>query len=234
VIGHDRKPELARQCRDAVFETVASDLDVHDNRADFSSCKPFDHLVRALDEGIRISRPPWQDRHLGGWRPGHIPRELDINRQRTLARVSQDACDFVVRRRCIGQHRLIAGDLAINRHLGVHRTGLVVKNEAASSLARARRACDHNHGRAFSIGAGDGVDQIEGAGPKGDDGDTETTVIACRSIGCEANAGLVAQGIVGKDSAFLNDLEERQHEISWNPKNFASAVILQTLQQRCG
>src|SRR5271155_1380964 len=63
--GHDRKPELARQCRDAVFETVTSDLYVHDNRASFSGCQPFDHLVRALDEGIGISRTSWQDRHRG-------------------------------------------------------------------------------------------------------------------------------------------------------------------------
>jgi hypothetical protein len=44
-----------------------------------------------------------------------------------------------------------------------------------------------------------------------DDANSETTVIASRSVGCEANTGLAAQRIVRKDSAFLDDLEERQH-----------------------
>ena len=43
-------------------------------------------------------------------------------------------------------------------------------------------------------------------------------------IGRKADARLVTQRVVRKDSTLLNDLEERQHEVSRNPKDFMSAV----------
>jgi hypothetical protein len=49
----------------------------------------------------------------------------------------------------------------------------MMKDEAARALARALSARNHNNGRALCIGAGDGVDQVERTGSKGDDGDTE-------------------------------------------------------------
>jgi hypothetical protein len=45
-------------------------------------------------------------------------------------------------------------------------------------------------------------------------------VIARRGIRGEADAGLVAQREVPEDPAFLDDLEERQHEIAGNSEDF--------------
>jgi len=114
--------------------------------------KPFYDLVRTLDERIWIGQPACQDRYRGHRRPGHVSRKLNIDRQRTLTRVSQDAGDFVGRCRHIGQHCLVTGDLTIHRQLSVHRTHLMMKNEAACTLARTRGARDHDNGRAFGIG----------------------------------------------------------------------------------
>jgi hypothetical protein len=44
-------------------------------------------------------------------------------------------------------------------------------------------------------------------------------------ISRKADAGLVTQRVVRKDPTLLNDLEEWQHEVSRNPKDFMSAVI---------
>ena len=105
----------------------------------------------------------------------------------------------------------------------------MMKNEAAGSLTCRWGACDHNNRRAFGIGACDGVNQVEGAGPERDDGDTQTSVIARRRIGGKADSGLVAQRVMWKNPALLDDLEKGQHEIARNPKDFASAVVLQAV-----
>jgi hypothetical protein len=44
----------------------------------------------------------------------------------------------------------------------------------------------------------------------------------------------VAQREVREDPAFLNDLEERQHEIAGNSEDFPRAVIFEPLQERGG
>ena len=110
----------------------------------------------------------------------------------------------------------------------------MVHHEARGALARARRAGNDDDRRAFGIGAGNRVDQVEGAGPEGDDGDAESALITCRRIGRETDAGLMAQRVMRKNAALLDDLEERQHEIAGNPENFAGAVVLEALQQRGG
>ncbi len=95
--GHDRESELARQHCDSVFQTIAPDFYVHDDRGHFSGADLFDNLLRAFGQRIWIGRPPRQDRHGRGRRIGHIPRELDIDWQRSLPRASQDPCDFIGR-----------------------------------------------------------------------------------------------------------------------------------------
>ena len=80
----------------------------------------------------------------------------------------------------------------------------MVQQEAAGALARAGRAGDHHHRRALGIGAGDRVDQVEGAGAVGDDRDAEAAVIARRRIGREADRRLVAEREVRQDAAFLD------------------------------
>src|SRR6516165_226474 len=85
--GHTHwKPELACQRRDPFFETVAADFHVHNNRCPFSDGKPFNDLVRTLDERIWIGQPVCQDRYRGHRRPGHVSWRLNIDRQRTLTR----------------------------------------------------------------------------------------------------------------------------------------------------
>ena len=59
-------------------------------------------------------------------------------------------------------------------------------------------------------------------------------MVAGRGIGREADARLVAERVVRKDPAFLDHLEERQHEIARDAEDLAGAVVLQTLQQGRG
>jgi hypothetical protein len=110
----------------------------------------------------------------------------------------------------------------------------MVEEKSAGALARAGRARDRHHRRTLGIGAGDRVDEIEGAGPIGDDGDPEAAVEARRRVGGEADRGLVAERVMGKDAAVLDDLEERQHEIAGYPEDLAGAVVLEALQQYAG
>src|SRR5207245_8994291 len=82
------------------------------------------------------------------------------------------------------------------------------------------------------VGARDRIDQVEGTGPEGHDRDAEARVIACRRIGREAHARLMAQRVMRQDPALLDHLEEWQHEVSGNAENLARAVVLEALQQR--
>jgi len=109
----------------------------------------------------------------------------------------------------------------------------VVDHEPARALARSGGAGDDDDRRALGIGTRDRVHQIESTRPEGDDGDAEAAVVARRGIRGEAHAGLVAQRVVRQDSALLDDLEERQHEVARNSEDFTGAVVLQALQQ-CG
>ncbi len=167
----------------------------------------------------------------------HVARQLDIDRQRTLARAAQHARDLARRLRGIGEHGLVAGDLAKDRKLRVDRARLVMQHEAARALARAWRARDDDDRRALRVGARDGIDEVEGPGPEGHDRDAEARVIARRRVGREAHAGLMAQRVVRQDPALLDHLEERQHEVARNAEDLARAVVLEALQQRyrqCG
>ena len=164
----------------------------------------------------------------------HVARKFDIDRQRQFARAAQHARDLRGRGCGIGQHRLIAGDLPEDGELRVDGAGLVMQQEAAGSLARAGRARDHHHRRALRIGARDRIDDIEGAGAVGHDGDAEAAVIARRRIRCETDGRLVAQREIRQDVAFFDDLEQRQHEIAGNAEDLAGAVILQRGEQSMG
>src|SRR6185312_7991105 len=73
--------------------------------------------------------------------------------------------------------------------------------------------------------ARDRVDDIEGAGAIGHDRDAQAAVIACRGIRREADRRLVAQGEIRQDAAFLDHLEQRQHEVTGNAESLARAMI---------
>ena len=162
----------------------------------------------------------------------HVAWKLDIDRERALTRRAQYARDLGRRGRRIVQHRLVAGDFAEDRKLGINRAGLVMQQEAAGTLARARRARDHHDRRTLRIGAGDRIHHVEGAGTVGDDRDAEARVVACRRVRREADCRLVAECEMRKDAAFLDHLEQRQHEIAGNPEDFACAMVLESLQER--
>src|SRR5579864_8792398 len=138
------------------------------------------------------------------------------------------------RGRRIGEEDLIAGHFAIDRGLAVDRSRLVVQQEAAHALARARRTGYHDDWRALRIGAGDRIDKIERTGPVGCDRNAEPKVIARRGIGGEADGRLMAQREVRENPALLDHLVERQHEIARNAEDLARAVLLQAQQKRFG
>lgn len=195
-------------------------------------CEPCQDLLGAFGERAGIGRPARQRRHRRGPRADEVARRLDVNRQRLLARVAQHARDRLGRASGIVEHRLVAGDLAKHRELGVDAARLVMQQEAARALARARRAGDHHHGRALRVGAGDCIDQVERAGPIGDHGDAQALVIARGRVGREADPRLVAQRVVRQDARFLDRLVERKDEIARDAENLARAVLLQALEQR--
>ena len=148
--------ELARERGDALLDAVAADLDVDDDDRRCAPRQLRQDLVGAFGERVRIGRPrAAAPAPAAARRRHHVARQLDIDRQRTLARAAQHAGDVLRRGRRIGQHRLIAGDLAEHRKLGVDRARLMMQQEAARALARARRAGDHHDRRALGIGAGD-------------------------------------------------------------------------------
>ncbi len=105
---------------------------------------------------------------------------------------------------------------------------------AAGAFARARRAGDHHHRRAFGIGAGYRVHQVEGAGAVGDDRDAEAAVIARRGVGGEADRRLMTEREVRQHLAFLDDLEQRQHEVARDTENLPGAVSFQAFEQSGG
>ncbi len=131
----------------------------------------------------------------------------------------------------IGQHRLVAGDLAEYRELGVHGAGLMMQKKPALPLQRAGRACDHHHRRALGIGAGNRIDDVEGARAIGDDRDADPAMKAGRGIGGKADRRLMAQFEMRQDPRLLDRLVERQHEVARNAEDFTGAMRLERAQE---
>ncbi len=73
----------------------------------------------------------------------------------------------------------------------------MVNEQAAGPLGARWCPGEHDHRGAFGIGPGDGVDQVEGAGPVGDGGDAQAAVEANRGVGGEPDRRLVAERVEG-------------------------------------
>ena len=229
------RPSLRASVADPLLEAVAPDLHVDDDRRPAWRSASRSRISSAHSASASGSAARRGSSGTGRSRGAHhVARHLDVDRQRALAGAAQHARDLGGRRGRIGQHRLVAGDLPEHRELGVDRARLVVQQEPARALARARRAGDHHHRRALRIGAGDRIDQVEGAGAVGDDRDAEAAMVARRRIGREADRRLMAQRVVRQDPAFLDHLEQRQHEIARDAEDLAGPVILQPVEQRGG
>jgi hypothetical protein len=106
-----------------------------------------------------------------------------------------------------------------------------MQQEARDALARAGRARDHHDGRSLGIGARDGVDEVEGTGAIGDDGNAQAAVIARGGICRESHRRLMAQGDIRQDAALLDHLEQRQHEISGDAEDLACTMISERGEQ---
>ena len=193
-----------------------------------------ENFLGAFGERARIGRARRQMRHRFAARTHHVARQFDIDRQRQFQRAAQHAGDLGGRGRLVVEHRLVAGEFLEHRELGVDGARLVMQQIAAGAFARARRTGDHHHRRALGIGAGNRVHQVEGAGAVGDDRNTDPAVIARRGVGREADRRLMTEREVRKHIAFLDDLEERQHEIARDTENFPGAVSFQAFEQSGG
>ena len=106
-----------------------------------------------------------------------------------------------------------------------------MKQVSAGALASAWSARNHHNRRAFRIGAGDRVHQIEGSGSVGNHRYADATVVARRRVSRKAYGRFVAQREIRKNVAFFDDLEERQHEITRDAKNLPGAVVLEAFKQ---
>ena len=136
--------------------------------------------------------------------------------------------------RTLVEHGLVAGDLAEDGELAVHRARLMMQQKTARALARARRAGDDHDRRALGIGACDRVDEIERTRAVGHDSNADAAMIARGSVGSEADARLMAQLEMRQDAALFNHFVKRQNEITGNAENLFRAVILQSVQQSGG
>ncbi len=231
---HHRQAQLARERGDPRLDAVAPNLHVHHEHGRSGGGQLCDDLVGALGERGGIGGPPRQHRDGSGGGSHHVARQLDIDRERALARAAQHAGDLLRRGCRIGEDRLIAGDLLEHGKLGVDRARLVMQQQAAGAFARPRRAGDDDDRRALGIGAGDRVDEVEGACAIGDDGDAQARMIARRGVGGEADRRLVAQGEPGKNAALFHLLEKGEHEVAGNAEQFARPMRLQAMQQGGG
>ena len=232
--GDHRQRQLARQRRHLFLDAVAAHFDVHHQHRRFGTVDAGKDLFRAFGKRFRVGGALRQHRHRLDLGVHHVAGKLDIDRQRLLKRAAQHARDIGMRRGGIGQHGLVAGKFLEDRELAVDGARLMMQQEAAGALARARRAGDHHHRRALGIGAGDRIDQVEGAGAIGDHGNAEAAVIAHGGIGGEADRRLMAEGELRQDAGLFDHLVERQHEIARDAEDLPRAVILQALEQRGG
>ena len=233
--GRDhRQVQLACQRRDLVLDAIATDFHIDHRDRSGRRLDPLEDFIGTFGERARVRRPRRQ-RHDGlDFGCDHVAGKFEIDRQRHLAGAAQHARDQRRRGSGIGQHRLVAGDLPEHGELRVDSARLVMQQEAAGALARTRRARNHDNRRAFRIGARDGIDQIERAGAIGHHGDAETAMVARRGVRREAHRRLMAQREVRQDVAFLDDLEQRQHEVAGNAEYLVGAVIFQGLEQSGG
>ena len=113
----------------------------------------------------------------------------------------------------------------------------MVELPSRGALRDPRRAGDDHDRRAFGIGAGDRIHEIERPGAPGRDGNGDGRVEPCRRIGRETDRRFVAERVERQRAAFLDQLEERQDEVAGNAKDFLSALIAQSVKQgtaKCG
>ena len=192
--GRDhRHVELVGERGDPFLDAIAADFDVHDDDRRLGLREPRENLLCAFRHRIGVGGRALQHPHRRDLRHRHVAGKFDVDGQRTLARRAQHARDLGRRGFGVAQHRLIAGHLVENIRLRVDGARLMMQHEAAGPLARAGRARDHHHRRAFGIGAGDRVDQVEGSGPVGNHRDAEAAVIARGRVRREADRRLMAQ-----------------------------------------
>ena len=199
-----------------------------------ASPEPGEDLVGAFGKrvGIGAARAERGDRRRVGRH--HVARQLEVDRHRMIERVAQHPRDLAGRVRRIVEPNLIAGDLPEHAVLRVQGLGLVMEQKAAAALGRRRRARDHHHRRALGAGAGDRVDQVEGAGAVGDRSHAEPAADPRRAIRREAHARLVAQRVQRQNARFLDHLEERQSEIAGDSEDPGRTVVLERMEERFG
>ncbi len=131
----------------------------------------------------------------------------------------------------IVKYALRDGHFAEHPHLRAEVAHAMVEQGVVGRFADTRRTAYHHHRRALGIGAGNRIDEIEGAGAIGRNRNAEATMDARRRIRREAHGRLVAQLEMRQDLRILDHLVERQHEIAGDAEDLSCAMSLQGTQQ---
>ena len=222
--GDHRDAQPAGELGDLGLEPVAAHLDVDHDHRPLGLGQPGHDLVGAGGDGVGVGRR----RHVGRHRPAghahHVARQLEIDRPGLVDGGGEHAGDLGRRGGGVVEPRLGAGDLLVDAELRVERAALMVQQEARAALGPAGGAGDHDHRRLLGEGAGDRVDQVEGAGAVGDRGHADRAAEPPGGIGGEAHGRLVAQRVQRQDAALLDHLEERQREVAGDAEDLAGAV----------
>ncbi len=222
------------QFRHAVLKAVAAHLHPHHQHRAAGGTQPGQHFRRAGGHGLFVAGRGRVRGHRAAGHGGHVARNLQVHRARMLKTIAQHPPDDGGRGGRVVQDALVAGDLLIHAELRAHGLHLMVQQEAARPLRRARRAGQNHQRRLFREGLGHGVQHVDGPGPVGDGGHAEPPADACGGVGREAEARLVGQGDQRQDAGLLDDLEIRQREVAGDAPDLARAAFLQGVQQCFG
>ncbi|OIQ74719.1 hypothetical protein GALL_436210 [mine drainage metagenome] len=193
--------------------------------------QPLQQLVGAGRQRLRVDRR----RRLAADRLAsprrHVARHFEVDRARFAQCTVEHPCDLLRRATHIVEPRLVCGQLGHHPPLRIERLHLVVQQQPAGGLVRGRRARQHDQRHAFGVGAGQRVDQVEGAGAVSHRGHAQPAAQPRRGVGGEADRRFVRQRVQRQDAGAFDFTEQRQREVAGNAEHFGGAPAAKRLEQ---
>ena len=157
----------------------------------------------------------------------HVARNFDVDRAACAAR--QHAVDLARRGFRIIQNGGADGQFLEYLLLRIEGADLVMEERVGDALFRARRAGDDDDRRAFGVGLGDGIGDLQAADRIGDAGRTKSLEPRVR-IRRETRALLVA-GVDDLERTLLHLVEEGEHIVAGNTEDVADSLLAEAADQ---
>ena len=161
-----------------------------------------------------------------------IARYFDIHRPLMACRRRQHAPHFALRGRRVVEDALCDRHFAEHAHLRAEVAHAMMEQRVVARFTDPGRAADHHHRRAFGIGLGGGVDQLQSADAIGH---RHRTQAADARIGIGGEAGaLFITGTDQRERRLLDNLEQAEHIVAGDTEHVPDVACAQFIDEHMG